>query len=223
VSGCAVLVTAAGASERMGPGEKKEYRLLDGLPVLARSLLAFTETGLFTEFLVTVPAGHIERVRELLSPFLPTDGIRFVEGGTTRKESVYNGLKALAEGGDPEFVLIHDAARPWITSALIRSVLEAARARGAAVPVAEICDALVETGPDGEVTRHMPKTKLRAVQTPQGFRFRDILDAHRKARSSRINFYDDAQVLMHAGKTVFTLPGDPANRKITYPCDLGGA
>ncbi|MBN2352310.1 MAG: 2-C-methyl-D-erythritol 4-phosphate cytidylyltransferase [Spirochaetales bacterium] len=222
MSGCAALVTAAGSSVRMGAGEKKEYRTLDGMPVLARSLLAFRETGLFSTLLVTVPPGHIERVRELLGPFLPTEDIRFVEGGTTRKASVFNGLKVLAESAEPDYVLIHDAARPWISPELIRSVLEAAHAHGAAVPVADICDALVETSPDGEVTRHIPKTNLRAVQTPQGFRFRDIWDAHRKARSSRITFYDDAQVLMHAGKTVFTLPGDPANRKITYPCDLGG-
>ncbi len=220
---CAALITAAGSSARMGDGEKKEYRLLDGQPVLARSILVFRETGLFGALVVTVPPGHIERAREMLKPYLTPDDIVFVEGGTTRKESVHNGLKSLAKRGDVDFVLIHDAARPWVSGGLIRSVLESAQAHGAAIPVAEVCDALVETGPDGAVTRHMPKTNLRAVQTPQGFRFRDIWEAHEKARSSRINFYDDAQVLMHAGRTVFTLAGDPANRKITYPSDLGAS
>jgi 2-C-methyl-D-erythritol 4-phosphate cytidylyltransferase len=223
MSGCAALITAAGSSERMGAGEKKEYRLLGGRPVLAHSILTFRDTGLFQAIVVTVPPGHVERVRAMLEPCFPLDDIVFVEGGTTRKESIYNGLKSLTRRSDIDFVLIHDAARPWVPAGLIRSVLEIAQAHGAAVPVAEVCDALVETSPDGAVTRHMPKTNLRAVQTPQGFKFSDIWKAHEKARSSRINFYDDAQVLMHAGKTVFTLPGDPANRKITYPCDLGDA
>jgi 2-C-methyl-D-erythritol 4-phosphate cytidylyltransferase/2-C-methyl-D-erythritol 2,4-cyclodiphosphate synthase len=223
MSGPAALVLAAGCSARMGTGEKKEYRLLGGRPVLAHSLLRFRETGLFPVLLVTVPPGHIDRARDLIRPFLPVDDILFVEGGATRKDSVYRGLQALAKLGDVDFVLIHDAARPWITCDLIRAVLAAAQERNAAIPVADVCDALVETGPDGAVSRHMPKTNLRGVQTPQGFKFRDIWAAHEKARSSRIAFYDDAQVLMHAGKTVYTLPGDPANRKITYPHDLEGA
>jgi 2-C-methyl-D-erythritol 4-phosphate cytidylyltransferase len=223
MSARAALITAAGSSVRMGSGEKKEYRLLGGHPVLVRSLLAFRDTGLFSILMVVVPPGHIERVREMVAPHLGPDGLLFAEGGDTRRESVHNGLKALAERGNIDVVLIHDAARPWVTGELIVSVLAAAEEHGAAIPVTEVSDALVETGSDGIVTKHMPKTNLRGVQTPQGFKFPDIWKAHQKARSSKSVFYDDAQVFMRSGGQVFALPGDPANRKITYEHDLEGS
>jgi 2-C-methyl-D-erythritol 4-phosphate cytidylyltransferase len=215
----AALVTGAGNSSRMGQGGKKEYRLIQGTPVLARSLLAFQGTGLFTRIVVTVPPGGVEEARNLVAPFLPVEAILFVAGGDTRRESVYRGLSALVNH-DIEYVLIHDAARPWVTVNLIRAVFEATRSRGAAIPVTETPDALVETTPDHRVCRHISKTMVRSVQTPQGFRFREILAAHEAIRDEPGNYYDDAQVLMKAGKNVSIVPGEPANRKITFVHDL---
>lgn len=215
----AALVTGAGLSKRMGPGIKKEYRRLDGVPVLARSMAVFQNTGLFAEMAVTVPPGQVGQARDLVAPFVDTGKIRFVEGGLTRRDSVFLGLSAL-QGLDIEYVLIHDAARPWITPELIRLVLEKTIERGAVIPVVDVTDALVKTTPDGRVGTHMAKNGLRGAQTPQGFAYQEIFQAHQAARRGGGEFYDDAQVLLAAGGSVFTVPGDPANRKITYTHDL---
>jgi 2-C-methyl-D-erythritol 4-phosphate cytidylyltransferase len=221
VSRNAALITGAGSSTRMNSGLKKEYRLLDGVPVLARSLTAFQATGLFAAIVVTVPPGQTEQAKDLVAPFADTDIVSFIEGGTIRRESVFLGLQALRDH-DIEYVLIHDAARPWITADLVRAVLDGAVRHDAAIPVIGITDALVETGPDNRIQCHLAKDRIRGVQTPQGFRFEEIFRAHQAARDGAMDCYDDAQVLMASGRAVYTVVGDPANRKITYAHDLEG-
>ncbi len=215
----AALVTGAGLSTRMGPGMKKEYRRLDGIPVLARSMAVFQNTGLFTAMAVTVPPGQVEQAQNLVAPFVKSGNILFVEGGLTRRDSVFLGLSAL-RGLAIEYVLIHDAARPWITPELIRLVLKETVEHGAVIPVIHVTDAVVETTSDGRVGTHLAKNVLRGVQTPQGFRYQEIFRAHQAARREGGEYYDDAQVFLAGGGSVFTVPGDPANRKITYTHDL---
>jgi 2-C-methyl-D-erythritol 4-phosphate cytidylyltransferase len=219
VSRNGAIITGAGSSSRMGNGKKKEYLLLDNIPVLAKSVNAFQESGLFSVLVLTVPHNHIEAVEELLHPFCRLDNIVLIEGGTTRQESVWKGLRAL-EQSNIEYVLIHDAARPWIPIDLIRAVLTATEKYGACIPVIDICDAIVETDREGFIVRHLPKTDTRGVQTPQGFRFPEIFQAHNTARQTAGQYYDDAQIILEAGKKVFTIPGIPINKKITFPHDL---
>lgn len=145
--------------------------------------------------------------------------IIWVAGGATRQQSVYFALEALAEL-TPGIVLIHDGARPWISPSLINAVLEGTRKFGACIPVVALTDAPKRMSPDNSVAEHIDKAALANAQTPQGFRFAEILKAHNVARASGKDYSDDAEAYHAAIGPVFTVAGDPRNRKITYCWDL---
>jgi 2-C-methyl-D-erythritol 4-phosphate cytidylyltransferase len=215
----AAIVTAAGASARMGSRGKKEYQDLDGVPVLARALLPFLSCGRFSRIIVTIPPGDSVRAAGLLGPHVTLDSVRFVEGGRTRQESVYRALRALAEPA-PTFVLIHDGARPWIDTSLIERVLAATEKHGACIPAMEVAEAVKLAGDDGMSLRHFPRHAIRLAQTPQGFRFDAILSAHEKARLGGARCADDAELYDLFAGPVAWVPGEPSNRKITWPHDI---
>jgi 2-C-methyl-D-erythritol 4-phosphate cytidylyltransferase/2-C-methyl-D-erythritol 2,4-cyclodiphosphate synthase len=141
-------------------------------------------------------------------------------GGATRQASVHAGLEALA-GQKPEIVLIHDAARPFVSQALISRAIEAAGRTGAAVPSIAVADTIKLVDADGNVEATPERARLRIAQTPQAFRFDVILDAHRRAaREGRSDFTDDAALAEWAGLTIATFEGDVANMKLTTPEDF---
>jgi 2-C-methyl-D-erythritol 4-phosphate cytidylyltransferase / 2-C-methyl-D-erythritol 2,4-cyclodiphosphate synthase len=141
-------------------------------------------------------------------------------GGATRQASVRAGLEALA-GQSPDIVLIHDAARPFVTAAVISRAIDAAGLTGAAVPAIPVTDTIKLIGDTGHVEATPERGRLRIAQTPQSFRFEVILDAHRRAaREGRDDFTDDAALAEWAGLTVATFEGDPANMKLTTPEDF---
>jgi len=203
----------------MAGGGKKEYQTLRGIPVLARSLLPFLALGSFSPIIVTVPSGHGGRVAALLQPHVPVSSLRFVEGGRTRQQSVLRALQALAASA-PACVLIHDGARPWVTSDLIQRVRAAAESRGACVPVVEVSEALKRVDDRGVVVAHEPRHAYRLAQTPQGFGFPAILEAHERAHREGRQCVDDAELYGAFIGPVAWVPGDPVNRKITWPHDL---
>lgn len=218
----AAVVTAAGASARMGGGTKKEYRAVRGRPVLAMAVGAFLDAGGFSRLVVTVPPGETENVRILLSPHLDLAAVRFVEGGDTRQESVRRALLSLA-ADPPETVLIHDGARPWVDGSLIRRVLDAVSRQAAAVPVVAVPDAVKLVGASGLVAEHLPRGRVVGAQTPQGFLFREILSAHEAAHRDGVLCADDAEVWRRLWGPVAAVAGDPRNRKITFPHDIEDA
>jgi 2-C-methyl-D-erythritol 4-phosphate cytidylyltransferase/2-C-methyl-D-erythritol 2,4-cyclodiphosphate synthase len=141
-------------------------------------------------------------------------------GGATRQASVHAGLEALASQL-PDIVLIHDAARPFVTAALISRAIAAADATGAAVPAIPVTDTIKLIDEAGHVEATPERARLRIAQTPQAFRFDVILDAHRRAaQGGRSDFTDDAAIAEWAGLTVATFEGDPANMKLTTPEDF---
>ena len=150
-------------------------------------------------------------------------GLRYrppTHGGATRQASVHAGLEALA-GEKPDIVLIHDAARPFVTPELISRAIVAAGRTGAAVPAVAVTDTIKLTNERGDVEATPDRARLRIAQTPQAFRFDVILDAHRRAaREGRTDFTDDAALAEWAGLTVATFEGDPANMKLTTPEDF---
>jgi 2-C-methyl-D-erythritol 4-phosphate cytidylyltransferase len=205
----------------MGGQSKKEYRLLAGIPVLARAVLPFLATGC-SPVVVTIPAGHADEAAALLRPHLSLDAVRFVEGGATRQESVFFGLRSL-EGDAPRIVLIHDGARPWVSTELALRVAAAAEIHGACVPVTDATEAVKEIGQSGMILRHLRRQTIRFAQTPQGFLYDRILAAHRKAREAGACCADDGEVFEQFAGSVAWMPGDPDNRKITHEWDLEGA
>jgi 2-C-methyl-D-erythritol 4-phosphate cytidylyltransferase len=212
----------------MGDGTKKELASLDGTPVILMTASVFASLSEISRMVITSRASDIDRMRSALEPLAPFP-VTFVEGGPTRQESVRLGLEALekAEAPDvpPDYVLIHDGARPWVSVALIRRVMAGTVAHGACVPVIASPDALKRVVA-GVCVEHPDRDEYRCVQTPQGFLFTGILQAHRAADETRPRgsrpFVDDAEVYAASEAAVHTTEGDPLNRKITWPHDLTG-
>lgn len=142
------------------------------------------------------------------------------KGGATRQASVRAGLEALV-AAKPDIVLIHDAARPFVSAALISRAIDAASATGAAIPAIPVADTIKLVDGGGRIEATPERARLRIAQTPQSFRFDAILEAHRRAaREGRDDFTDDAALAEWAGLTVATFEGDVANMKLTTPEDL---
>jgi 2-C-methyl-D-erythritol 4-phosphate cytidylyltransferase/2-C-methyl-D-erythritol 2,4-cyclodiphosphate synthase len=142
-----------------------------------------------------------------------------VFGGATRQDSVRAGLEALA-GRNPEIVLVHDAARPFASAALIGRAVSAGKS-GAAVPGVAVSDTIKAVGVQERVEQTLDRGALRAIQTPQSFAFRSLLEAHRRAAASgRDDFSDDAALMEWAGHPVTVFPGEAGNMKVTTPDDF---
>jgi len=218
-----LLLTAAGSSRRMGGGGKKEYRSLNQLPVLIHSLLPFLQSCLFSQFVITIPGGDQEKVRELLG-LLPddyrniTETIKLAEGGDSRQKSVLNGLEAFE--GTPDIVLIHDAARPCIHPEIILEIVRTAEESGACIPVVPATDAMKHIDSRGIITTHLKRNETVCAQTPQGFNYSSILKAHHQAREDGITCIDDSEIYSNYIGEVRTVSGSPDNVKITFPADL---
>ena len=213
----AAIIVAAGRGLRAGSGGPKQYRSIAGRTVISRAMEPF--------------CGHpdVFAVQPVLNP---DDTVMFNEavselryhaptaGGATRQASVHAGLEALV-GHAPDIVLIHDAARPFVTPALIARAITAATLTGAAVPAVPVTDTIKQVGDTGHVEATPERARLRIAQTPQAFRFDVILEAHRRAaREGRDDFTDDAALAEWAGLTVATFEGDVANMKLTTPEDF---
>ncbi|MCL2230190.1 MAG: 2-C-methyl-D-erythritol 4-phosphate cytidylyltransferase [Treponema sp.] len=218
------IILAAGSSNRMG-GIKKEYRMLEnGKTVLASSVCAFFSVPVITIIVIAVPENGEEAARNALPPecFSVKDRqILFVRGGSTRRESAYNALLLLADYA-PNYVLIHDGARPWASCSLMERLIKAVREHGAAIPVLPVTDTPKELSEDGGFVRNHPKrANTRMAQTPQAFKFPQILHAHKKAaKTKNEEFTDDAQIWGKFMGRVAVIPGETENKKITFPEDL---
>jgi 2-C-methyl-D-erythritol 4-phosphate cytidylyltransferase len=228
----AAVIVAAGSSRRMG-GIKKEYQILPSpllpdkkpLTVLGSAAMAFAASKRITLIVFAIPAGGEEARSSLPGDLFKMEKeILFVHGGPTRQSSVYNAL-SLLEPYKPSIVLIHDGARPWIKTALVEKIINAVSANeyGAAIPVLPMTETPKEieiSSPEGMgiITRHLRRKKLATAQTPQGFKFPEILNAHEKAADSE--YTDDAEIWGKFIGPVAVIPGDPENRKITFPGDL---
>jgi 2-C-methyl-D-erythritol 4-phosphate cytidylyltransferase / 2-C-methyl-D-erythritol 2,4-cyclodiphosphate synthase len=141
-------------------------------------------------------------------------------GGATRQASVHAGIEALV-AAKPDIVLIHDAARPFVSPALISRAIDAASVTGAAIPAIAVTDTIKLVDGGGRIEATPERARLRIAQTPQSFRFDTILEAHRRAaREGRDDFTDDAALAEWAGLTVATFEGDAANMKLTTPEDF---
>ncbi|MDA3835433.1 MAG: IspD/TarI family cytidylyltransferase [Spirochaetales bacterium] len=223
----AALITAAGLSNRFNNSlsrQKKELMQGEGKSVLQRSIEAFLAVEVVDHILITYPEqdgektiDHVRQIQSLLQPFV---SITCVPGGSTRQKSVHAGLEALT-AYLPEMVLIHDGARPWITAALIRETYRKACETGGAAPGLAASNALKGIDKQGMITAHHQRTGIIEIQTPQIFRFSDILNAHRTAAGKiKHEYIDDTEVYTDWGGLVAVVPGDPANIKITYYRDL---
>ena len=226
-------------------GEKKEYLPLPGAPsglrlsVLGAAVSAFAAVPGIESIFIAVPncpeKGEAA-AREALPPHLLAENARvkihFVCGGKTRSASVYNALAQIGKlkAGVPDYVLIHDGARPWISPALIQNILNAVKIHRAVIPLLPFTETPKEVDSPlvgGEavlVKQHLKRALAGVAQTPQAFAFSDILHAHDKAKrlekQTGVEFTDDAEVWSALCGPVYAIAGDPRNRKITFAEDL---
>jgi 2-C-methyl-D-erythritol 4-phosphate cytidylyltransferase/2-C-methyl-D-erythritol 2,4-cyclodiphosphate synthase len=221
-SDTAVLIVAAGRGTRMG-GLAKQYRPLAGTPILARTIAVFAEALPGAAIRTVIAAGdepHYDEAIDHLPAVVRKDLLPAVPGGAARQDSVRLGLESLLSE-NKKIVLIHDAARPFATINLIQAAREAAHRSGATVPGVPVTDTLKSIDGDGIIVATHDRSSLRAVQTPQAFRYDLILAAHRQTAGEALT--DDGAVAERAGHPVHVFEGDPANMKITTQDDFVAA
>jgi len=210
----AALIVAAGRGQRAGGPLPKQYLDLNGQPILRHSVKAFLDSGLVDIVQVVIHPGDRPLYDE------STIGLIIAEpctGGASRQESVRLGLEALA-AETPDLVLIHDAARPFVSEWLIRAIVDALSNNEAVIPGLAVTDTIKQV--DGEiVTGNIDRDSLRRAQTPQGFRYKIILAAHR-ALADVADLTDDAAVAERAGHAVHVVDGDERNIKVTTSEDV---
>lgn len=224
----AVIITAAGLSERFqssheGSVSKKEYILLDDRTVLYHALLPFLSIPSLKAVIVTYPDMYKDECESALDNllFAPEVPIHLVVGGATRQQSVYNALSCIEEEGiDVSFVAIHDGARPFVSEPLIIETLAAASIFGAAVPGIPIYDALKHVNKEGLIDRHVDRDALVQIQTPQIFKYPEILHAHKMVAQSTKLYVDDSEIYNDAGFEVTISKGNIDNSKITTYEDI---
>lgn len=209
----AAVIVAAGSGTRAGQTVPKQFAPWRGKPLLRHSVEALNDAGA-APVVIAIPPGYEELARRATEGI---EGLIFVEGGASRQESVARSLETLS-GKRPVRVLIHDAARPALPVAVIARLLDALGRNAAAIPVLPIVDSLAVA--DGDtMSDKADRDRLRRVQTPQAFRFDEILAAHR-AWTGPANAGDDAQIAHAAGLAVALVEGDEALRKITFAEDF---
>ncbi|MDJ0683443.1 MAG: bifunctional 2-C-methyl-D-erythritol 4-phosphate cytidylyltransferase/2-C-methyl-D-erythritol 2,4-cyclodiphosphate synthase [Alphaproteobacteria bacterium] len=216
----AVLVVAAGKGLRAGGALPKQYQRLNGRAVLSHALDAFLRHGGAASVQAVISDGDTPLYEEACAEL---GGVGpAIHGGAERQESVLLGLEALAAASTaerPDFVLIHDGARPFVSTALIDRVIDALKSGAAGVvPGLAVTDTVKRLGLNGLVAETLDRRALRRVQTPQGFPFDAILAAHRACAGAALT--DDAAVAAEAGLAVQVVEGEEANMKITHPEDF---
>jgi 2-C-methyl-D-erythritol 4-phosphate cytidylyltransferase len=213
----AVILPAAGKSSRFGGKEKKPFVNLDNTAVWLRTANLFANRQDVVQTILIINPDDRELVQRRYAANLMFLGVKVVDGGAERFESVANALAEVKAEAD--FVAVHDAVRPCAPAALIEAVFAAAVKHGAAIPGLAVADTLKRVDNQMLVTQTVPRVGLWQIQTPQVFRKDWLLEAYGK-RDAVKNVTDDAQLVEATGHPVRVIPGSPFNLKITTHDDL---
>jgi 2-C-methyl-D-erythritol 4-phosphate cytidylyltransferase len=211
------VVPAAGSGERLGADVPKAFFHLDGRTLVERAVSGLLESGVVDRVVVAVPAERTGQAKLILGR-----DATIVAGGANRRESVSRALTAIADAEEPNFVLVHDAARALTPPGLVVRVVEALRAgHSAVVPALPLSDTVKAVDGNGVVLGTPERAGLRAVQTPQGFATELLLRAYQRgADLTEADFTDDASLVEHIGGQVQVVDGDPLAFKITTRWDI---
>jgi len=218
----AVIIVAAGSGKRMKNSLPKQYMDLAGLPILARTLMAFDAHAAITRIFLVVAPGDIEFCRKtVLSVRGWIKDITLVPGGAHRQDSVWAGLKAAETAmGDDDIVVIHDGARPLVSGSMITACIEGAAKEGACIVGVPAYDTLKQADACGVVSGTLPREYVYMAQTPQAFTLKRIRQGFENARAKGLLATDDAALVEMCGMPVHIIPGSRTNIKITTPEDL---
>ena len=217
---CGVVIVGAGMGTRLGLGIRKAMVPLNGVPLMVRSAEAFAGIDAVDGIvLVAHPDDHACLVGEPWGARLRAAGVRaVVGGGERRQDSALNGIKALADG--TEGVLVHDAARPFVSRSVVTAVAMALDRAPAAVPAVPVTSTIKRAGPDGRVLETLDRSVLWAAQTPQGGRRRLLEAALERAAREGWELTDDVQAMEKAGHTPVVVRDSTWNFKVTTAMDL---
>ena len=218
-----VVVAAGGQGRRLGSAVAKQWLSIGDRTIFERSVAACAASPRVRGIVVVVPGGDVEHARTLAAGAAGAKLLHVVAGGARRQDSVAAGVAALP--GDADVVLVHDAARPFVTGAIIGRVIDAAAREGAAIAGARVHDTVKHVARDGSqswIDGTIPRDDLALAQTPQGFR-RDVLDVLMPLMTSDMDVTDEAVLAERAGYRVYVVEGHPDNVKITTEDDLARA
>jgi len=210
----AVIIVAAGRGHRFGGEMPKQYLEVHQQPLVRHAVQAFLDHPAID---LILPVIHPDDADILANALGCLDYLEPVAGGAARQDSVRNGLEGLASSA-PDYVLVHDAARPMVAPALIDRVIEALQDTSGVIPGIAVVDTLKRADDDGIITDTVSRDGLWRAQTPQGFKYADLLAAHRSAIGQELT--DDAAVMEASGYRVAVVLGDENNIKVTTPDDL---
>lgn len=219
------IILASGESSRLNLSTKKQYLKMLGGTVLSCAVKPFLKALSLSELIITIPQNENDSFAKNalfcdneISQYISAVNVSFVKGGSTRKESVYLALNAIKSNAD--IVLIHDAARPFVSEKIIVEVAKKTLEKGSAAPCIVPSDTQKLVAKDGTITTHLEREHTRIIQTPQGFSFKEIKSAHQKAHLDKINYTDDTEIYAKYIGKVYTVEGSVQNKKITYKEDL---
>lgn len=222
----AVVIAAGGIGSRFSAGSASKHKQcfeLKGKPIYMWCLLSFLANARIAQIVIVAHQDIQEQIKKDLDNYLTGERrqkVSVIPGGTTRQESVFCGLKHLAAvTSSPEYVLIHDAARPFIKQSLIDTTIDTVIRYGACTVAVPVSDTIKKVD-QGCVKETLDRSNLYAVHTPQAGRFDWLLSGHEEAAKNNIAATDDAYILEHANHEVKIVEGDKYNIKVTVPEDL---
>jgi 2-C-methyl-D-erythritol 4-phosphate cytidylyltransferase len=211
-----VVIPAAGQGKRMKAGKNKQFIQLRDIPVIVHTLRVFEQDSWCEEIILVVNKDEVDQFKKILASYHIQKVRSLVVGGAERQHSVYNGLQALKDTG---IVLIHDGARPFVTTESIHRLVKVAHEEEAAVLGVRVKDTIKRVQ-DGYIVDTIERSSLWAIQTPQAFLVSLIKEAHEHAQKQSFLGTDDASLVEQMGKRITVVEGDYDNIKLTTPEDL---
>ncbi|MBQ9016332.1 MAG: 2-C-methyl-D-erythritol 2,4-cyclodiphosphate synthase [Firmicutes bacterium] len=217
----AVIIAAAGQGTRVGASVPKQYLKIGGQPVIIKAMKVFDHMEAVDHIFVVAGEDYVHYCRGLIDQHGFEKMESVVAGGAQRQDSVYNALQEMnRRKPGVEYVLIHDAARPFISEEVVLNVLQATEESGAAVACVAMTSSVRRMGSGDETSESVDRSEYYTVQTPQGFRKSLLIDAYEKAYDDSFFGTDDAAVVEHAGGQIAMVDGEYQNIKITTKEDL---
>lgn len=217
----AILVAGGSGSRFSAGGEStpKQFRPINGYRLYIWSLSRLYLNDGIEHIVVTCPEAYIDEITRELKEIFPLPKISVVTGGATRQESVYRALRKLQELGAPQYVLVHDAARPFVSAEIVDAAITTVRSGVACTVATPVVDTL-KVVEEKKIVSTVDRSRLYAVQTPQAAPFDLLLSCHEQARENGLGVTDDAGILEAFGHEVKIFPGSPANLKVTVQEDF---
>ena len=213
------IILAGGKGKRMNSSISKQFIEIKGMPIIYYTIKKFNDNKKIDNIVVVLSQEEIEYFKENILKKYDLKVDKIVIGGAERQDSVYNGLKSL-ENTETDIVLIHDGARPFISDRIIEDGIKYASIYGACAPGVMPKDTIKIKEKNNFSIDTPNRETLVAIQTPQVFKFREILECHKKVKMDKVVVTDDTMVVERYGTKVYLYDGEYTNIKVTTPEDL---